>query len=181
MRDSNNDVEAEVQLRPATAGDIPAILAVTRAAYAPYTGRIDPPSGVLDERADDVQRSLEQGGVIVAQAADQIVGVVRYQSHDDHVYLGRLGVLPPWQRRGVGRRLIAAVEEWTTLLGLDEVRLNVRHELTEHHALYKRLGYIEDGQATFDRAPHRTYLKMKKHLNHPSSSAIAVTYDGASS
>lgn len=163
-RDMRNNTEAEIQLRPATSGDVPAILAVTAAAYAPYTGRIDPPSGVLDETPESVQRSLEQGGVIVAQAGAEIVGVVRYQSYADHVYLGRLAVHPSWQKRGIGRRLIAAVEEWTILLGLDEVRLNVRHELTENQLLYKRLGYIDDGEAPFARAPHRTSLKMKKIL-----------------
>lgn len=163
-RDKNDEEQDQVRLRPATAGDIPAILAVTQAAYASYTGRIDPPSGVFAENAEGVQRYLKLGGVIVAQAGDEIVGAIRYQSHDDHVYLGRLAVLPSWQRRGIGRRLIAAVEEWTTLLGLDEVRLNVRLELTENHVLYQRLGYIEDGQAAFERAPHRSYLKLKKLL-----------------
>lgn len=160
----SDEIQEEVRLRPATEADIPAILALTQAAYAPYTGRIDPPSGVLRETSDGVRHSLERGGIIVAQAQDTLVGAVRYQPHADHVYLGRLAVLPVWQRRGIGRRLIAAVEEWTLLLGLDEVRLNVRLELTENHALYKRLGYVEDGLEAFSHAPGRNYLKMKKSL-----------------
>lgn len=162
--EAKGEIQRDVQLRPASEADIPAILAVTHAAYAPYTGRIDPPSGVLRESADGVQHYLERGGIIVAQAGDTLVGVVRYQPYEDHVYLGRLAVLPSWQKRGIGRRLIAAVEEWTLLLGLDEVRLNVRLELTENHTLYKHLGYIKDGLEAFERAPGRNYLKMKKSL-----------------
>lgn len=164
MGEARDELQQEIRLRPASEADIPAILAVTHAAYAPYTGWIDPPSGVMRETADGVRHYLERGGIIVAQAGDTIVGVVRYQPHADHVYLGRLAVLPSWQKRGIGRRLIVAVEEWTLLLGLDEVRLNVRLELTENHTLYKRLGYVEDGLEAFERAPERNYLKMKKSL-----------------
>jgi ribosomal protein S18 acetylase RimI-like enzyme len=163
MGDKAGEADA-VRLRPATADDIPAILRVTKAAYAPYTGRIDPPSSVWRETADGVRHYLERGGVIVAQAGDEVVGAVRYEPRDDHVYLGRLAVLPSWQRRGIGRRLIDAVEEWTVLLGLDEVRLSVRLELAENHVLYRRLGYVEDGLGSFTYDPSRNYLKMKKRL-----------------
>ena len=158
------NAEHNVVLRPATEADIPAVLAVTRAAYEPYIGRLNPPSGVLTENATGVRHYLEHGGVIVAVAGTEIVGVVRYESYEDHVYLGRLAVLPSWQGRGIGRRLVAAVEEWTLLLGLDEVQLNVRLELTGNHDLYRRLGFVEDGLETFARAPGRSFMKMKKVL-----------------
>jgi predicted N-acetyltransferase YhbS len=158
------NAEHDVVLRLATEADIPAVLAVTRAAYEPYIRRLDPPSGVLSETAAGVRHYLEHGGVIVAVAGTEIVGVVRYESYEDHVYLGRLAVLPSWQGRGIGRRLVAAVEEWTLLLGLDEVRLNVRLELTGNHDLYTHFGFVEDGLEAFARAPGRSYMKMKKVL-----------------
>ena len=155
---------SEVQLRPATAADIAAILAVTKAAYASHAGRLDPPSGVVREQPEAVERYLNDGGVIVAEVDGQIVGAVRYEPRDDHLYLGRLAVAPAWQRQGIGRRLVEAVEEWALLLGLDEVHLGVRMELTEYHDLYRRLGYVDNGTAPFKHDERYHYLKMKKRV-----------------
>lgn len=155
---------SDIQLRPATAADIPAVLLVTAAAYAPYAGRLTPPSSALNETEQAVRRYLQKGGVIVAEVDGRIVGAVRYEPYADYVYLGRLAVLPEYQGRGIGRRLVEAVEEWAALLGLDEVRLGVRLELTENRDLYRHLGYVEDGLAPFTDDPGHSHLRMKKRL-----------------
>ena len=154
----------EVQLRPATAGDVPAILAVTQAAYAVYAGRLTPPSSALSEEPEAVMRYLNDGGVIVAEAGGEVVGAVRYEPHEGYLYLARLAVVPAWQGRGIGRRLVEAVEEWALLLGLDEVRLGVRIELPTNRDFYRRLGYSDDGRAPFKYDPRYSYLKMQKRL-----------------
>ena len=155
---------SDVQVRPATAADIPAILAVTAAAYASYAGRFATPSSVFTEGPDAIQHYLHNGGVIVAQVGDEIVGAVRYEPRENYIYLGRLAVLPAWQGKGIGRRLVEAVEEWTLLLGLDEVRLGVRTELPGNRDLYRHLGYVDDGEEPMRRDPRYSYLKMKKRL-----------------
>ena len=154
----------QVQLRPATSADIPAIIAVTRVACAPFADRLQPPSSVLNETPEAVASSLQNGGIIVAETHDEIVGAVRYEPREDYLWLGRLAVAPNWQGHGIGRRLITAVEEWAILLGLDEVRLGVRTELPRNRAMYARLGYVDDGHAPFRSAPGRHYLRMKKTL-----------------
>jgi GNAT superfamily N-acetyltransferase len=159
------NIADEVMLRPARAVDIPAVLRVTAAAYAPYSGRLQPPSSALKETEEAVAHYLERGGLIVAEADGKLVGAVRYEPHADFVYLGRLAVAPEWQGRGIGRRLVEAVEEWAVLIGLDEVRLGVRLELPDNHALYRHLGYAEDGLMPFAYDPHYSYLKMRKRLH----------------
>lgn len=154
----------DIQLRPATSADIPAIIAVTRAAYAPFADRLQPPSSAPNETPEAAASSLHNGGIIVAVTHGEIVGAVRYEPREDYLYLGRLAVAPTWQGRGIGRRLITAVEEWAILLGLDEVRLGVRPELPRNRAMYARLGYVDDGPAPFRSDPGRHYLRMKKTL-----------------
>jgi GNAT superfamily N-acetyltransferase len=154
----------DIQLRPAAQADVPAVLAVTAAAYAEYAGRLQPDAGALHETAEAVERYLRAGGVIVAEAQGELVGAVRYEPHEDFVYLGRLAVIPAWRGRGIGRRLVEAVEDWAILLGLDEVRLGVRLELVENREIYSHLGYVEDGLAPFKSDPQRSYLRMKKRL-----------------
>ena len=154
----------QVHLRPATSADIPAIIAVTRAAYTLFADQLHPPSSVLNETPETVASALHNGGIIVAETHDEIVGAVRYEPREDYLYLGRLAVAPTWQGRGIGRRLVTAVEEWAILLGLDEVRLGVRPELPRNRAMYARLGYVDDGHAPFRSDPGRHYLRMKKTL-----------------
>lgn len=156
------NVAYEVKLRPATATDIPAVLRVTTAAYAPYTGHVQPP--YLQETQETVAGYLERGGMIVAEVDGELVGAVRYEPHEDFVYLGWLAVAPEWQGRGIGRRLVEAVEEWTVLIGLDEVRLGVRLDLPTNHDLYRHLGYVDDGRVPFAYDPRYSYLKMRKRL-----------------
>ena len=156
--------ENDIQLRPATSADIPAIIAVTRAAYAPFADRLQPPSSILKETSETVAGSLHNGGIIVAETHGEIVGAVRYEPREDYLCLRRLAVAPSWQGRGIGRRLITAVEEWAILLGVDEVRLGVRPELRRNRAMYARLGYVDDGHAPFRSDLGRHYLRMKKTL-----------------
>jgi GNAT superfamily N-acetyltransferase len=155
---------SEVQLRPATDADIPAVLAVTKGAYTPHVEHLQPPSSVMVEGSDKVAEYLARGGVIVAEVDGEIVGAVRYLPQGDHVYLGRLAVLPAWQKRGLARRLVEAVEHWAMLLGIDEVRLGVRTEIQGNRQLYLHLGYVEAGSAPLRSDPTRSYLVMKKQL-----------------
>jgi GNAT superfamily N-acetyltransferase len=43
--------------------------------------------------------------------------------------------------RGVGRRLVAAVEDWAAERGLDQMAVRSNVARTESHPFYERLGY----------------------------------------
>lgn len=158
---------SKIELRPAAASDIEAVVAVIIAAYRIYDGRLRPPSSALEETGEAVARYLQRGGVIVAECEREIVGAVRYETRDAYVYLGRLAVAPAWQGRGIARRLVAAVEEWTEMIGLDEVQLGVRVELAGNRALYEHLGYTVAGLVPFRNDPRYSFLHMKKRLRNP--------------
>lgn len=55
-----------------------------------------------------------------------------------------LAVIPELQGRGVGRQLLAALEEMVVAQGGSFVRLNSRVERTEAHGFYEHLGYTCD-------------------------------------
>ena len=79
----------------------------------------------------------------------QVVGFVHALRYDTlHSEGGwdvvSLAVVPAWQSRGIGRKLLEALEERVLAGGGSYVRLNSRVERTEAHGFYEHLGYMCD-------------------------------------
>ena len=115
--------------------------ALTQAAFQPYAGVLDPPSGALRESVDVVRADLERGGGAIAWIGSDAVGCLRYEVEDEHLHVRRVAVAPGWQRHGVGTALMKWSHDHARELGLDEVRLGVRKQLPGNLAFYKALRY----------------------------------------
>src|ERR671914_756497 len=102
-----SDATDEVTLRLATADDAAAIAALflaSRRAALPYLPEIHSDAETYHWMEHVV---LEQDQVWVAVSEDRIVGFVAVAGdHLDHLYL-----LPGYQRRGIGGRLLAKAKE----------------------------------------------------------------------
>jgi GNAT superfamily N-acetyltransferase len=55
--------------------------------------------------------------------------------------------------RGVGRRLVAAIEQWAAVRGLEEVAVRSNVTRVESHPFYERLGYIRVKTSHIYRKP----------------------------
>jgi predicted N-acetyltransferase YhbS len=151
-------------LREAREADIPAVADVIRRAFAEYAGRLDPPSSAHGKSAERVRAELSDGGALVATQGQEIIGCVLYHRRADHLYLDRLAVLPEHRGQGLGRRLVAAVEQRAIELGLPRVRLSVRLALSENQALYERLGYHVQSYGTHPGYSEPTFVTMERAL-----------------
>ena len=85
----------------------------------------------------------------------------------DELYIATLGVRPTWQRRGIGRTLLAYVEELARRQGFEALLLHVASHSKAARSLYARVGYVtEREQRSLLR--HRIsvdhYLLMRKEL-----------------
>ncbi len=56
-------------------------------------------------------------------------------------YIEHVAVLPAWQRRGIGMKLLAAAEERAKAAGLTKCSLDVELSNVDARRLYERLGY----------------------------------------
>jgi predicted N-acetyltransferase YhbS len=128
-------------LREATAADIPTLVAVVHAAFGEYRDRLEPPSGAHNETPESMQQALHTGWAVLACIHNTVVGCVLFHQESNHLYLGRLSVLPPFRRHGVGRALTEYVEQRARTLGIPCVQLGVRTRLPHLQAYYERLGY----------------------------------------
>jgi len=152
-------------IRDATLHDLPTVHAVTQAAYAQIKPIISAQAHVFGETLDDLAQRLVDGWTIMIAASNgRIVGVVRCREHEGEMYLGRLAVLPAAQHAGVGRSLVAAVEQRGRDWGLPTVRLGAYEDVIVSRPYYERLGYHADERIELRSAPGRYFWIMRKKL-----------------
>ena len=156
--------ETAFRLRPAGAADAAAIAAVLRAAFAAHDGKLRPRPGALSETAESIAAKLADHRAILAEAGGKTVGSVVYRPQGEGVYMGRLGVLPDWQGRGVGAALVNAVAEAAAAEGARDVTLNVRILLPDNVAFFRSLGFHEAGQGAHEGFDRPTYWIMRRAL-----------------
>jgi ribosomal protein S18 acetylase RimI-like enzyme len=91
----------------------------------------------------------ESRAVFVAEEHGEILGFAttstrRHFADDVDAYVGELAVARRVERRGVGRRLMLAAEEWARRQGLTCVTLHTGAANTRARAFYAALGYEEE-------------------------------------
>lgn len=98
-------------------------------------------------RKKQVQREL----FLVAEDDGAVVGTAMagYDGHRGWVYY--LAVRPGRQGEGLGRRLMAEVEERLLALGCPKVNVQVRAGNDAATGFYTRLGYVPDGATGLGR------------------------------
>jgi len=134
-------VSESLVVREATAADIPILVTLVHTAFEDYRGRLDPPSGAHNETAETFRQALHTGSAALALVNNAAIGCVFYHQEDEHMYLGRLSVLRPFRRHGVGQALTEYVEQRAREMNLPRVQLGVRTALPHLQAYYARLGY----------------------------------------
>ncbi|SCL31339.1 Ribosomal protein S18 acetylase RimI [Micromonospora nigra] len=99
-------------IAPAAPVDAGEILTVQRAAYVVEAQRYaDPFLPPLTETLEEVRAALADGQVVLAaRLGSRLVGSVRARVEGGTAHVGRLSVAPDQQGRGLGGRLLRAVE-----------------------------------------------------------------------
>lgn len=104
------------------------------------------PSSDIDTCVSKAESTILIGESDGRLAASVMVG------HDGHRgWLYYLAVEPAFQKKGIGRKLVAAAEGWLRGRGIPKVMLMVRPENEKVRAFYDRLGYIEEPRVIFSR------------------------------
>ena len=126
------------ELREAKASDVSAIRELARAAYAkwiPVIGREPKPMGA------DYEAAVHEHRFDLLHCDGRLAALVETIMHPDHLLIENLAVLPACQGLGLGRRLMAHVENLAATLGFAEVRLYTNKLFAKNIAFYAGLGY----------------------------------------
>ncbi len=156
MTDAEADAVGPERIRQAVAGDVPAVKAVTDAAYHHYIERI----GVVPQPMEADHAANVAAGLVYVTGRP-VNGVIVVEAYEDHLYVDSIAVHPDAQGTGVGGRLLRFVDARARALGLSEVRLYTNAMMWENQTLYPKYGYevVErrvDGP--YDRVHYRKTL-----------------------
>lgn len=119
-------------IREFVVSDLPAAAAIWQAA-----------EGMRVPTPDEVERKLERDPrlFLVAEDEGQIVGVVMGAYDGRRGWIYRLAVSPDRRRTGIGRALVAALEDRFEAMGVAHIRLLAYGSNHAGRAFWKRLGY----------------------------------------
>ncbi len=122
-------------VRSGTAADLKAMAAIEKSAA------IDPwsLSQFLESSLLDSNRSL------VLEDDSGLLGFAIYQRVQDEATLLNIAILPARQRQGFGAQLLQSLVERLTRQGVTRLLLEVRRGNAAAIALYRRLGFVDDG------------------------------------
>jgi GNAT superfamily N-acetyltransferase len=131
--------------RLANLGDVEALAQLINAAF-----RVELPF-IEGDRIDSegVRAYIGKGKFLVAEVPTGLAGCVYVELRGDRGYLGLLGVDPPRQGTGLGRKLMDAAEDFLLEAGCVAVDLRVISARGPLPAFYRHLGYLETGTAPF--------------------------------
>lgn len=137
---------AAPDIRRALPEDAAAVRDLTRAAYAkwvPVIGREPKPM------LADYDRAVREHRIGLLTLDGALAALVETVDKGDHLLIENLAVAPPFQGRGLGRRLLGHAEDLARALGHTELRLYTNKRMAANIALYQRTGYRIDREVAF--------------------------------
>jgi predicted N-acetyltransferase YhbS len=129
-----------IVVRPARSADAPSIWDINREALGYEFG--------LEDTAAQVERIIKAPNVVLLVAAEgaDVLGYIQLSDYENTYHpplknLVTLAISPRHQRRGVGRRLLEAGEEWARADGACGVRLVTGQNRVDARKFYAANGY----------------------------------------
>lgn len=197
-----------LHIRPLAARDsLDGITDLLHRAYAPLAAQ-GMNFTAATQTVDVTRKRAAEGQCFVAELLGKAVGTVTVSGpYDlegapwaqdvpwfrdrDTAHFHQFAVDPALQRRGVGRRLVAACERWAREQGYTRMALNTAQPAVELRGLYRRLGYAEVGQVQWqgksygsvilqkvlDRSPLREQLRTLARYNLWATQALMAHVD----
>ncbi|EAQ04533.1 acetyltransferase, GNAT family protein [Pseudooceanicola batsensis HTCC2597] len=119
------------------------VLDLLRRAFAPMDARIDPPSSLTRMTPASLAQEARENELWIIPGPTACVILT---PATDHLYIGKLAVAESARGTGLARRLIGLARDRAAAHGLPTLRLQTRVELSENHATFRRLGFVQTGR-----------------------------------
>ncbi|HCW06080.1 MAG TPA: GNAT family N-acetyltransferase [Cytophagales bacterium] len=140
----------EIIIRSATKEDLNTLLQFEQGiveAERPFDPTLA--SGVIHYYDLEALIDSPEAEVVVAELSNKVIasGYARieksknYLAHSHHAYLGFMYVLPKHRGKGVNKKIIDALKDWSKKKQINEIRLEVYHENESAIRAYQKLGF----------------------------------------
>ena len=102
---------------------------------------------------EDIQRKMQVQPELLLGAfqSGQLVGSIMAGYDGHRGGMNYVGVLPAFQRKGIGKKLVEMAEEGLKQLGCPKVNLQIRYSNSIAQDFYRRVGYSEDAAISFGK------------------------------
>jgi ribosomal protein S18 acetylase RimI-like enzyme len=149
---------ALADLRRATAADIPALVALQRAAYARNRDILGVEPLPLIADYNEIFAHHETW---LTEDNGALLGALILELRPADLLIWSVATAPAAQGRGLGNRLLAAAEARARELNLSTMRLYTGQKLVSNVAWYQRHGYAIE---RIEERPDRTVVHMVKNI-----------------
>lgn len=152
----NDDIEI-LPIGPSDAGET---LTLQRAAFvqeALIYDSVQMPA--FTQTLDELRAELVANLGCVARDGGRMVGAARAQRDGELLLIGRIAIAPDQQGRGIGSRLLAAVEQRGRDVGCSEAELFTGSLSEANLRLYTREGYHESSRVDGDDGIEQVFLR----------------------
>ena len=179
MDEAHKAPARDVLIRSAEPSDAAAISALM-GQVGTFEGTLQLPDMPVASRLDFLQRVDPQSCRLVAVADDQVVGMAGLHLlqpglRRSHVRGLGIGIAPQWQSRGLGRQLLTRLLDWAdNWAGVLRIELLVHTDNERASALYRSLGFVEEGRHTAYALKSGRYVdSISMARLHPSPPRLA--------
>lgn len=152
--------DTDLTIRPIEPGDAGEVLTLQRAAFVQealiYATPDMPP---LTQTLEELEAELVDNLGCVALTGSRMVGAVRARRDGELLLVGRLAIAPDQQGRGIGTRLLSAVERRGAEEGATEAELFTGSLSEANLRLYEREGYVESQRVSGDDGIEQVFLR----------------------
>jgi ribosomal protein S18 acetylase RimI-like enzyme len=146
-------------LRRATIDDLPAVIALQRAAYAKNRAILGvEPSPLMA----DYEKVFSDYEVYLAERDGALDGVLILAPRADDLLIWSVAAAPAAQGRGIGNLMLAFAEIRARERGLPCIRLYTGEKLAGNIAWYRRHGYVHESTEDIG---DRVLVHLVKHLD----------------
>jgi N-acetylglutamate synthase-like GNAT family acetyltransferase len=122
--------------------------------------------------ATDLESYFGNGTFLVGEDEGHIIGCIYVKRTGERAYFGLLSIDPKRQKTGLGRRLVAAAEEFARETGAHFMDLKIIHLRTELPVIYAKMGYHVMGTEPYPAERNHMltqpvhFIRMSKELGH---------------
>lgn len=144
-------------LRPATAADIDAVVALIDAAYRHYVPLL---GGRRPRPMDDDQPArVAAGELFVLEEDGRLLGAMTMQIEPEAVHIFNLAVAPEAQGRGLLHALLDFAEATARRERRPKLTLFTNVAMTRNRAIYAHLGFVEVAEQVTPAGYHIVFLE----------------------
>ena len=132
--------------------------------FAYMEERIDPPSSLMRMSPATLREKSREETLVIVRDGDELIACGFLKETPDTIYLGQLAVRH--DRRGLGllRNIVTVAERLARSKNKDVLELQARVELTENHATFTALGFVQTGTTAHEGYDRPTSITMRKSL-----------------